>query len=134
MAVLRPAQAAMVAAAVSREYHVLGADIPVEAFPLFLSGRQYLAMLDATLPPADMFFRCGCCVSDTLSCRQPCIILLVDILFQGCDAGCTVGTVIRQRKRSGWHLAYTVRHPVYTVPCLCAHDSADSLCWLLSAV
>jgi hypothetical protein len=47
----------MVAAAVSSEYYVLSADIPVEAFPLFLSGRQYLAMLDATLPPADMFFR-----------------------------------------------------------------------------
>jgi hypothetical protein len=48
MAVLRPEEASAVLAATSAPYAALSC-IPDEAFPLFLSNTQFLAMLDATL-------------------------------------------------------------------------------------
>jgi hypothetical protein len=48
MAVLRPEEASAVLAATAAPYPSLSC-IPDEAFPLFLSNRQFLAMLDATL-------------------------------------------------------------------------------------
>jgi hypothetical protein len=48
MAVLRPEEASTVLAATSASYPALSC-IPDEAFPLFFSNRQLLAMLDATL-------------------------------------------------------------------------------------
>lgn len=48
MAVLSPSEQALVIAARSQRYHSLQ-DIPDEAFPMFLSSKQYLAMLDATV-------------------------------------------------------------------------------------
>lgn len=54
MAVLSPSEQAQVIAARSRQYHSFR-DVPQEAFPLFLSGKQWLAMLDATVP--DQFLK-----------------------------------------------------------------------------
>jgi hypothetical protein len=49
MAVLSPSEQAQVIGARSRQYHSFR-DVPDEAFPLFLSSKQWLAMLDATVP------------------------------------------------------------------------------------
>lgn len=49
MAVLSPSEQAQVIAARSRQYHSFSG-VPDEAFPLFLSSKQWLAMLDATVP------------------------------------------------------------------------------------
>jgi hypothetical protein len=47
-AVLSPAEAAVAAAAAAVDYHTF-ACIPDEAFPLFLSNKQYLRLLDGTV-------------------------------------------------------------------------------------
>jgi hypothetical protein len=49
MAVLTPSEQAKVIAARSRQYHSFQ-DIPDEAFPMFLSSKQWLAMLDVSVP------------------------------------------------------------------------------------
>lgn len=58
MAVLSPSDQARVVAARARQYHSFSDDIPQDAFPLFLSSKQYLAMLDATV--SQPFLRCVC--------------------------------------------------------------------------
>lgn len=49
MAVLSPSEQAQVIAARSWQYHSFR-EVPDEAFPLFLSSKQWMAMLDATVP------------------------------------------------------------------------------------
>lgn len=48
MAVLSRPEQAVVMAARAQQYHSL-MDIPDEAFPLFLTSKQWLSMLDATV-------------------------------------------------------------------------------------
>lgn len=49
MAVLSPSDVAKVVVARNQQFHSFR-DVPDEAFPLFLSSKQWLSMLDATVP------------------------------------------------------------------------------------
>jgi hypothetical protein len=80
MAVLSPSEQAQVIAARSRQYHSFR-DVPQEAFPLFLSGKQWLAMLDATVP--EQFLKCVCAASAVQHPVQRPVQLWADVCAAG---------------------------------------------------
>ena len=69
MARLSPSEQAMVISARSQQYHSF-IGIPDEAFPLFLTSKQWLAMLDATLP--EPFLRWACTQYNAWYCTGLC--------------------------------------------------------------